>query len=117
MRDKMLWVTLGLLTTLVVGEVHVLKQPVAQVPINTAYFAEAVAGAANAATAILDKPIPTVKSLAKPQVNQTKKATVHHTSKPAPTSTSTGGPYTCKDGTISHAKHRQGACSHHGGIA
>lgn len=23
----------------------------------------------------------------------------------------------CKDGTISHARHRQGACSHHGGIS
>ena len=28
-----------------------------------------------------------------------------------------GGGILCKDGTASHAKHRQGACSHHGGIA
>jgi hypothetical protein len=27
------------------------------------------------------------------------------------------GGFRCKDGTISHARHRQGACSHHGGIA
>lgn len=26
------------------------------------------------------------------------------------------GGFTCVDGTTSHAKHRQGACSHHGGV-
>ncbi len=29
----------------------------------------------------------------------------------------TGGGIPCRDGTISHAAHRQGACSYHGGIA
>ncbi|OQS41015.1 hypothetical protein B0T45_09275 [Chromobacterium haemolyticum] len=27
------------------------------------------------------------------------------------------GPFSCRDGWVSHAQHRQGACSHHGGIA
>lgn len=27
------------------------------------------------------------------------------------------GPFTCADGTVSHAAHRQGACSSHGGVA
>jgi hypothetical protein len=47
-----------------------------------------------------------------------KKKVVHH--KPKVTKPSGGngaGPFTCRDGTISYAKHRQGACSHHGGIA
>lgn len=29
----------------------------------------------------------------------------------------TGATAKCKDGTYSHAKHHQGACSHHGGVA
>jgi hypothetical protein len=38
---------------------------------------------------------------------------------PAPTPTtaaSGGGPFQCADGSVSYAAHRQGACSHHGGI-
>lgn len=53
------------------------------------------------------------------------KAKAAKTTKPKPrpvatteaTSAPEGGPYTCVDGSVSHAKHRQGACSHHGGIA
>ncbi len=35
----------------------------------------------------------------------------------APSSGDTSGGFLCADGTTSHAAHRQGACSHHGGIA
>jgi hypothetical protein len=45
--------------------------------------------------------------------------------KPAPAATSAaandnnaaGATAQCKDGTYSHAKNHQGACSHHGGVA
>jgi hypothetical protein len=36
---------------------------------------------------------------------------------PPTTAASSGGGFTCVDGTHSSAAHRQGACSHHGGIA
>jgi hypothetical protein len=35
---------------------------------------------------------------------------------PATTPASSGGGFTCADGTHSNAAHRQGACSHHGGV-
>jgi hypothetical protein len=35
---------------------------------------------------------------------------------PATTAASSGGGFTCADGTHSNAAHRQGACSHHGGV-
>jgi hypothetical protein len=38
------------------------------------------------------------------------------TKEPYPAATAESG-ITCRDGTISHAAHRRGACSHHGGIA
>lgn len=34
-----------------------------------------------------------------------------------PDGNSGGATFRCKDGTYSHAQHRQGACSRHGGIA
>jgi Protein of unknown function (DUF3761) len=55
------------------------------------------------------------------------KTTVAPASKPAPAATRpassaennnpTGATAQCKDGTYSHAKTHQGACSHHGGVA
>jgi len=39
----------------------------------------------------------------------------HHTKTSMPSAG--GAPFRCKDGTVSHAAHRRGACSHHGGIA
>jgi hypothetical protein len=37
--------------------------------------------------------------------------------KERPDTNPSGGTYTCSDGSISHSSHRQGACSHHGGVA
>jgi hypothetical protein len=39
------------------------------------------------------------------------------TTPPTTAAASSGGGFTCADGTHSSAAHRQGACSHHGGIA
>lgn len=49
----------------------------------------------------------------------TTRPTVRH--KPAPAHTTkhqavAGSGFTCNDGTYSNAVHRQGACSHHGGV-
>jgi hypothetical protein len=66
-----------------------------------------------------------------PHASPTGKARVGHSPKPALTTNhavlTTPRPpittiplpsgYLCKDGTHSHAAHRQGACSHHGGVA
>jgi hypothetical protein len=50
-----------------------------------------------------------------------RKVTTHRaTVRPTPrrtTQTPTSGVIMCRDGSVSHAQHRQGACSHHGGIA
>ena len=39
-----------------------------------------------------------------------------HKTKTTTTATNTSAGIPCKDGTVSHAKTRRGACSHHGGI-
>lgn len=36
---------------------------------------------------------------------------------PLPTEPPGGSVLHCRDGSVSHAKHRRGACSHHGGVA
>src|SRR5436309_15520813 len=43
-----------------------------------------------------------------------KKSSSSKTHKPKTTDNSAGIP--CRDGTVSHAKNRRGACSHHGGV-
>jgi uncharacterized protein DUF3761 len=39
------------------------------------------------------------------------------TQAPASTTKPSGSGFTCKDGSHSNATHKQGACSHHGGVA
>jgi hypothetical protein len=36
---------------------------------------------------------------------------------PSPNQSPQDSPFMCRDGTYSHSEGRQGACSHHGGIA
>jgi len=76
-------------------------------------------------------PSPTPTPTPTPVVTLTTPATTRATTPPVRSSTpptphpstssapmlKMGGGFTCQDGTISHAAHRQGACSHHGGIA
>jgi hypothetical protein len=57
----------------------------------------------SAAPAITAAPATTAAPLPKPTT-------------PATTAASSGGGFTCADGTHSNAAHRQGACSHHGGV-
>lgn len=51
------------------------------------------------------------------QDSQSKKSSSKtHKTKTKTTTTTTSAGIVCKDGTVSHAKTRRGACSHHGGI-
>lgn len=58
---------------------------------------------------------PPTTPTATPTHDPTTPAASHAKTRRAVAPTSSGG-FTCADGTISHAKHRQGACSHHGGV-
>jgi hypothetical protein len=61
-------------------------------------------------TATTPAPAPSTTAAAPPKASTSSKTS---------TSTAASGQATakCKDGTMSYAKHHQGACSHHGGVA